>query len=71
MAPRSPRVRSFGALAVNDVVGAAMSVAFYMWVSTQFYAVRVPGFSLWMLQWFKLGFFYGLIMDSFKLGGAD
>ena len=90
---------SFGALAVNDVVGAAMSVVFYQWASVQFYSVRNPcahptlpagvpptqlnlsrpllwrrrargcalpacsGFSLWMLQSFKLGFWMSLIMD--------
>jgi hypothetical protein len=61
---------SFGALAVNDVVAAALSVAFVEWAQSKFYgAWPNPPYSLWLLQCFKIGFTWALICDAFKLGG--
>lgn len=64
---------SFGALAVNDVVAAALSVAACEWVTRAFYGAAEhawpPPFWLWLANAFKLGFTYALLCDSFKLGG--
>ena len=61
---------TFGALAVNDIMAAALSVAFVEYASRSFYgAWPRPPFSLWLLHTFKLGFQYALICDAFKLGG--
>ena len=61
---------TFGALAVNDIVAAALSVAVCEWATRAFYdSWPSPSFSLWLLHTFKLGFQYALICDAFKLGG--
>jgi hypothetical protein len=60
---------SFGALAVNDIVAAALAVTFVELSSRAFFSAWPnPPLSLWLLHCFKLGFVYGLISDSFKLG---
>ena len=62
---------SFGALAINDVVAAALSVAGYEVASAFVYAS--PGATrslrLRLLNAFKIGASWAFIMDAFKLAG--
>lgn len=61
---------SFGALAINDVVAAALTVAFCEVVSSLYYgAAPRPPLKLLFLQCFKIGIICALIADAFKLGG--
>lgn len=63
---------SFGALAVNDIVAAALSVAFVETITRAFYSEKrefPPPLWLWFANSFKLGFTYALICDAYKLGG--
>ena len=62
---------SFGALAINDVIAAALSVAGYEVASALVYAS--PGatrsWRLRLLNAFKIGAACAFIMDAFKLAG--
>lgn len=60
---------SFGALAINDVVAAALTVAFCEVVSSLYYAAPKQTLKLLFLQCFKIGIICALIADAFKLGG--
>lgn len=60
---------SFGALAINDVVAAALTVAFCEVVSSLYYGAPRASLKLLFLQSFKIGIICALIADAFKLGG--
>lgn len=58
---------SFGALAINDVIAAATTVAFCEIVSKAYWSASSPGLALAFLNFFKLGVIAALIADAFKL----
>lgn len=58
---------SFGALAINDVIAAATTVAFCEVVSKAYWSASSPGLALAFLNFFKLGVIAALIADAFKL----
>lgn len=58
---------SFGALAVNDVVAAIVTVVFCEVVSQTYWSANSPGFQIVLLQAFKLGVTAALITDALKL----
>ena len=60
---------SFGALAINDVVAAAVTVAFCELCSSAFYGAERKTLKLLVINFFKLGVIAALISDAFKLGG--
>lgn len=63
---------SFGALAINDVVAAALSVAGYEVASAFVYsspAGAMKSLRLRLLNAFKIGAACAFIMDAFKLAG--
>lgn len=60
---------SFGALAINDVVAAAVTVGFCEVVSILYWSAETPGLGLLFLNCFKLGVIAALIADAFKLAG--
>jgi len=60
---------SFGALAINDVVAAALTVAFCEVVSKQYYSAAKITLKLLFANCFKIGIISALIADAFKLGG--
>lgn len=60
---------SFGALAINDVVAAAVTVAFCELCSSAFYGAERKTLKLLVINCFKLGVITALVSDAFKLGG--
>lgn len=60
---------SFGALSVNDVVAAALTVAFYEVVSAVYHSAPRKTLRLLFLNSFKFGVVVALIADAFKLSG--
>jgi hypothetical protein len=60
---------SFGALAINDVVAAALTVGFCEVCSMLYYGAAKPGPKLLFLNAFKMGIIAALIADALKLGG--
>ena len=60
---------SFGALSVNDVVAAALTVAFYEGVSAVYHRAARKTLRLLFLNSFKVGVVVALIADAFKLAG--
>jgi tetrahydromethanopterin S-methyltransferase subunit E len=60
---------SFGALSVNDVVAAALTVAFYEGVTAVYHRAPRKTLRLLFLNSFKLGVVVALIADAFKLAG--
>lgn len=60
---------SFGALAINDVLAAALTVVFYEVVTQAFYSARTKTLRLYFANWFKVGVVTGLLADAIKLGG--
>jgi hypothetical protein len=60
---------SFGALSVNDVVAAALTVAFYEAVSAVYHRATRKTLRLMFLNSFKIGVVVALIADAFKLAG--
>lgn len=60
---------SFGALAINDVVAAALTVGFCEVVSVLFWSAPKKTLKLIFLNAFKLGIITALLADAFKLGG--
>ena len=59
---------SFGALAVNDVLAAVITMVFYEVVSNAFYSSDRPSLRLWFANYFKLGVVAALMADAIKLG---
>lgn len=59
---------SFGALAINDVLAAVITVIFYEIVSSAFYGAENPSLRLWFANFFKLGVVSALLADAIKLG---
>jgi hypothetical protein len=61
---------AFGALAINDVVAAVMTVAVCEIISRAFYN-QWPSPSLWLIfaNCFKCGVEFAFIADAFKLAG--
>ena len=59
---------SFGTLAVNDVVAAAICVYFVEVITYLFYTAEKPALYLSLLNSFKIGFTAALMADAFKLG---
>jgi Protein of unknown function (DUF565) len=60
---------SFGALAINDVVAAALTAGFAELVSYVYYGARRATLFLVFMNSFKLGVVASLTADAFKLGG--
>lgn len=58
---------SFGALGVNDVVAAALSVLGTEYITRFYHTSKKPSFWLSLLNVFKMGYMYGLFIDAFKL----
>ena len=58
---------SFGALGVNDVVAAALSVLGTEYVTRFYHTNKNPSLWLSLLNVFKMGYMYGLFIDAFKL----
>jgi hypothetical protein len=56
-------------LAINDVVAAALTVAFCEVVSIWYYRAPKKTLKLVFVNCFKLGIISALIADAFKLGG--
>lgn len=65
-AARLPRA---GALAINDVVAAAIMLAFYELVGHWYYTAEKLTLRLVLLNWFKMGLVAGFLADALKLGG--
>ena len=60
---------SFGALAVNDVVAAAVTVAGYEVASSVYHRAPRKTLRLVFMNAFKMGVVVSLISDAFKLAG--
>jgi len=60
---------SFGALAINDVFAAIVTLLFYEIVSNLFYGAKRPSLKLWFANFFKIGMTASMIADAVKLGG--
>lgn len=60
---------SFGALAINDVLAAVITMALYEAVSAAFYGSANPPLRLWFANFFKVGVVAALMADAVKLGG--
>jgi len=60
---------SFGALAVNDIVAAVVTVAFCELCSKAYYSAARPTLKLIFVNCFKMGVTTALISDAFKLAG--
>jgi len=60
---------SFGTLAINDVVAAAVTVAFCELCSSAFYGAERKTLKLFIVNCFKLGVIAALVADALKLGG--
>lgn len=60
---------SFGALSINDVLAAALTVLFYEVVTNAFYEAEEKTLALWFANSFKVGVVTGLLADAIKLGG--
>lgn len=59
---------SFGALAVNDVFAAVVTLLFCEVVTHLYYTAEKPTLRLWFLNCFKLGLIASLLADAAKLG---
>lgn len=59
---------SFGALAINDVLAAVVTLVFYEIVSSAFYSSSNPPLRLWFANFFKIGVVAALMADAVKLG---
>ena len=60
---------SFGALAINDVIAAAVTVGFCEVISKAYWSAENPSLALTFANFFKLGVIAALIADAFKLAG--
>ena len=60
---------SFGALAINDVFAAIVTLLFYEIVSNLFYGAKKPSLKLWFANFFKIGMTASMLADAVKLGG--
>ena len=60
---------SFGALAINDVIAAAVTVGFCEVISKAYWSAETPTLGLTYLNNFKLGVIAALIADALKLAG--
>lgn len=61
---------TFGTLAVNDVLAAFVTLFFYETVTRVYYKSPKGSYWLQLLNWFKIGFFGGIISDCCKLGAV-
>jgi hypothetical protein len=59
---------SFGALAVNDILAAVVTLLFYEAVSAAFYGASKPTLRLWFANYFKMGLVAATMADALKLG---
>lgn len=59
---------SFGALAINDVLAAVVTLIFYEVVTQAFYTAKNPPLRLWFANFFKMGVVAALMADAIKLG---
>jgi hypothetical protein len=59
---------SFGALAVNDVLAAVITLMFCEIVTHLYYTADKPSLFLWFLNNFKVGLIASLLSDAAKLG---
>ena len=60
---------SFGALAINDVFAAVVTLVFYEAVTKLFYSSPRPSLKLWFANSFKIGMTLSMLADAIKLGG--
>ena len=60
---------SFAALAIKDVIAAAVTVGFCEYVSKAYWSTENPSLALTFANFFKLGVTAALIADAFKLAG--
>ena len=60
---------SFGALAINDVFAAVVTLLFYEVVTNLFYSSPKPSLKLWFANAFKIGMTASMLADAVKLGG--
>jgi len=60
---------SFGALAINDIVAAILTVAFCELCSKAYYSAPRITLKLVFVNCFKMGVTAALIADAFKLAG--
>lgn len=60
---------SFGALAINDLLAAVVTLAFYEAVTFAFYRAKVRTLRLYFANFFKVGVTAALLADALKLGG--
>lgn len=60
---------SFGALAINDILAAIITLVFYEIVSKAFYGAAKPSLRLWFANCFKIGVVVAMMADAVKLGG--
>ncbi|KAL6779120.1 hypothetical protein ACKKBF_B18675 [Auxenochlorella protothecoides x Auxenochlorella symbiontica] len=60
---------TFGALSINDVLAAVVTLLFYEAVSAAFYRSPTRPLRLWMANFFKAGLTAALLADAVKLGG--
>ena len=60
---------SFGALSVNDIFAATVTLFACELVTDLYYRAEKPSLRLWFAHCFKNGFVLALIADAVKLGG--
>lgn len=58
---------SFGALAINDVLAAVLTLVFYEAVTKAFYDAERKTLRLWFLNCFKMGVVAAMVADALKL----
>lgn len=59
---------SFGALAVNDVLAAVITLMFCEVVTHLYYSTEKPSLFIWFLNNFKMGLIAAMLADAAKLG---
>jgi hypothetical protein len=63
---------SFGALAINDVFAAVVTLLFYELVTRLFYSggsLSKKSLNMWFVNYFKMGVVLSCLADAIKLGG--
>lgn len=58
---------SFGALAINDILAAVLTLVFYEAATKAFYDAEQKSLSLWFLNFFKVGLVAAMVADALKL----
>ena len=58
---------SFGALAINDILAAVLTLVFYETVTHLFYTAEKKTLRLWFANCFKIGVVAAMVADALKL----